>query len=412
MRRTIVRLSLFATFAVTIAACSRANGPVLPASPGIAGQALHVFSAATSSTPSIACACYRVIYDFGTQPNDGGTPSSGLYDLNGTFYGVTGSGGTSGFGTAYSVTPSGMESVIHSFYGANDGIGPAGDLVAVNGMLYGTTDLGGANHRGMVFGVTPAGTEKQLYAFATISGDGYYPSTGLRVLNGALFGVTNGGGAYGPAYGYGYGTVFRLTTSGAEKPIYSFGGVSGDGQYPSARLTFFNGSFYGTTSNGGAYGYGTVFSITPKGDETVLHSFSRGADGSFPAGGLVVLNGVLYGTTIAGGTSDQGTVYSITPAGTETVLHSFANTGGDGEQPAGLKALNGVLYGTTEYGGADGKGAIFAITASGTESVLFSFAGWNGKWPTSDLTAREGVLYGTASAGGKYKAGVVFRFKP
>jgi uncharacterized repeat protein (TIGR03803 family) len=73
------------------------------------------------------------------------------------------------------------------------------------------------------------------------------------------------------------------------------------------------GTFYGTTAWGGANNLGTVFSVTPSGAETVVHSFQGGNDGANPVGGLLNLGGTLYGTTSAGGPYGGGTVFAIVP---------------------------------------------------------------------------------------------------
>ena len=74
-----------------------------------------------------------------------------------------------------------------------------------------------------------------------------------------------------------------------------------------------NGTLYGTTNFGGAYGPGTVFSISASGKEKVLHSFAGGSDGAGPYGGLIDVNGTLYGTTeFGGGTHRHGTVFALT----------------------------------------------------------------------------------------------------
>jgi uncharacterized repeat protein (TIGR03803 family) len=125
-----------------------------------------------------------------------------------------------------------------------------------------------------------------------------------------------------------------------------------------------NGTLYGTTSGGGANTYyGTAFSITKSGTETVLHSFGGSRDGAAPWG-LINVKGVLYGTTeFGGGANSGGTVFSITTSGTETVLYSFKGGPGDGEWPyAGLLEVNGTFYGTTSYGGANYFGTVFKLS--------------------------------------------------
>jgi uncharacterized repeat protein (TIGR03803 family) len=67
--------------------------------------------------------------------------------------------------------------------------------------------------------------------------------------------------------------------------LYSFE-VPPDGRHPAAGLIDVRGTLYGTTPNGGAYGDGTVFSITTGGTQKVLHSF-KGTNGRYPVGGLI-----------------------------------------------------------------------------------------------------------------------------
>src|ERR1700728_2343452 len=59
--------------------------------------------------------------------------------------------------------------------------------------------------------------------------------------------------------------------------LHKFGGA-GDGTNPSAELIDVDGTLYGTTAKGGANGYGTVFSLTATGQETVVHSFGGTQD--------------------------------------------------------------------------------------------------------------------------------------
>jgi uncharacterized repeat protein (TIGR03803 family) len=81
-----------------------------------------------------------------------------------------------------------------------------------------------------------------------------------------------------------------------------------------------DGNFYGTTSVGGAdgtcdppYGCGTVFKITSAGELTTLHTFN-GTDGAYPFGALLqATDGTFYGTTPDGGAKNNssGTVFSL-----------------------------------------------------------------------------------------------------
>jgi uncharacterized repeat protein (TIGR03803 family) len=153
--------------------------------------------------------------------------------------------------------------------------------------------------------------------------------------------------------GYGCGTVYRVSLTGAEKVLHSFAGGS-DGADPKAGLTDVNGTLYGTTVSGGASGVGAVYSISTSGSEKVLHSFT-GGDGGNPMGDLLDVKGTLYGTTSAGGAGhSRGTVYSISTTGVDKVLYDFrtAHHGHDGETPyAGLIDVKGTLYSTTDQGG-------------------------------------------------------------
>ena len=149
--------------------------------------------------------------------------------------------------------------------------------------------------------------------------------------------------------------------------LHTFAGGSSDGARPNAALVADSaGNFYGTTTSGGTYSYGTVFKITTSGGFTLLHSFDGdGSDGANPYAGLISNGaGNFYGTTEYGGASGYGTVYKITSAGVYTLLHSLFSSD-DGAFPnAGLITDGaGNFYGTTQNGGAYGKGTIFRTPA-------------------------------------------------
>jgi uncharacterized repeat protein (TIGR03803 family) len=347
---------------------------------------------------------YRVLFDFGNNVYglDGDGPMAPLIDVNGTLYGTTEYGGTyyfrsnPGAGAVFSVSTSGFNERVLLSFSAEAG-GPVAGLVAEGGMLYGTTVGGGRYNGGTVFGVSTAGANGHVLHSFGKGYDGSNPRASLIVLHGKLYGTTYQGGAYGE------GTVFSVSvTDGKERVLHSFS-FTPDGAGPLAGLIDVSGTLYGTTQSGGANARGTVFSVSTGGSERVLYSFG-GPDGETPDANLINVGNTLYGTTAGGGQYGDGTVFSVSMTGTnERVLHSFG-TGTDGSQPqAGLTALNGRLYGTTYEGGAAGYGTVFRITASGTkERVLHSFV-WDmkdGLNPAAALLDMQGTLYGTTSAGG------------
>src|SRR5439155_27348430 len=88
-----------------------------------------------------------------------------------------------------------------------------------------------------------------------------------------------------------------------------------------------DGSLYGTTYRGGAYGgsgYGTIFKVDAAGTLTTLHRFTYGVDGAFPSDCLVKgSDDSMYGTTSYGGAAGYGTVFLINSIGMLTTLYSF-----------------------------------------------------------------------------------------
>jgi len=309
----------------------------------------------------------KLLYTF-TVPT-GAYPYSRLIDVKGTLYGTTNRGGPNGLGTVYSVSTTGAETVLYSFKGTSDGAYPVANVINVNGTLYGTNTYGGGKHRdgGTVYSVTTSGMHTVLHGF-TAPTDGHDPEGGLTDVNGTLYGTT----VYVSRAASCCGTVYSITTAGKEHVLYHFAGGS-DGANPTGDLLNVNGTLYGTTVEGGTgcenHGCGTVYTVTTSGTEKVLYRFSGGSDGANPAAGLIDVNGTLYGTTQAGGLSSCscGTVYSISTTGAVSVLHSFAG-GTDGMRPhAPLVAVKGTLYGTTTGGGdgckaSAGCGTVFALT--------------------------------------------------
>ena len=349
-----------------------------------------------------------VLYNFSPWSGGGSQPRSNLIrDAAGNLYGTAASGGASGAGVVFKLGADGSETTLYNFTGGADGSTPVGTLARdAAGNFYGATDNGGASKAGVVFKIDAAGHESTLYTF-TGGLDGGYPAGGVILdPQGNLYGTTTWGGS---TY---YGVVFELDPTGHEKVLYSFtGGI--DGAEPWAGVVRDPaGNLYGTTSSGGASGFGVVYQLTLGGQEEVLHSFAGGADGSMPAAGVILDRaGDLYGTTSQGGVSDGGVVYKIDAGGNETVLYGFPQ-GPDGAGPqARVVKSNGYLYGTTVGGGNYGYGTAYKLDPRGRETVLHAFTGGaDGSWPEGGLVLdKAGNVYGTASSGGGFGHGVVYK---
>ena len=383
-----------------------ANGSVVTF--GVTSPATGSFSPTTCTISSGSCT---------TTYTPTGTLAVGIYanDITASF---TASGGYTAANAASTLMIDG-ESVLVNFTG-NGGAAPGtnplyGNLIqASDGNFYGTTDTGGANGYGTVFQVSSAGAYTVLHSFANAKTDGEFPRAGLvQGTDGNFYGTTYAGGANG------YGTVFKINSSGAFTLLHSFafGTTDGTGSM-SSLVQGTDGNFYGTTPGGGANGYGTVFQISPVSPYplTLLHSFSNATtDGAAPYGGLVQgVDGYFYGTTYYGGANTSqfgsygcGTVFKISPTSpySLTVLHSFSNATTDGSAPyAGLvQGTDGNFYGTTFYGGANGYGGygtVFEISPTSPYplTLLHSFSGAlsDGEYPEAGLVqGTDGEFYGT-----------------
>jgi uncharacterized repeat protein (TIGR03803 family) len=377
----------------------------------VIGQALVVAPWAQAQT-------FNVVYNF-TGGSDGGNPLDGLTsDGAGNLYGTTYAGGPSSNGTVFKLSGS-TETVVHSFAGGTDGANPEGGLIRdAGGYFFGTTTAGGASGAGTVFAVSAAGKEVVLYSFAG-GKDGSNPQAGLAMdASGNLYGTTSAGGANSN------GTVFKLThpTKGSkwiETILYSFG-TGSDGAVPLAAVKFDKaGNLYGTASAGGSYGYGTIFQLTLAGTtwtENILHDFQDADDGAVPYGGLIAdKSGNFYGSATEGGTGGGGTIYELTPESGSwifTVLYSNPGWGVSGSYRNLALDASGNLYGTTHCDGADSAGTVYKLSlenGSWTYTSLYVFTGGtDGQYSYSNPVVEGDHIFGTTRQGGADGGGVVW----
>ncbi len=355
----------------------------------------------------------KVLQSFQGPPNDGANPKGGMIHFHG-LYSTTTSGGSStnctgGCGVVWTHNynaavheddsanedPASFDVIIHNFTGlADDGAAPVGDLARdFNYNLYGVTTYGGdtqcsAQGCGIIYELTLAGVETIFHKFS--GPDGSFPRSGLiscrpcgTTVN-HLFGTTSAGGASNQ------GTLFTIDMNGQYfQTLYQFKGGA-DGSEPEGAVVLDltgNGNIYGTTVNGGGStncpgGCGTVYKVTPSGEETVLYAFTGGADGAHPRGTLAIdTKGNIYGATSDGGKGKpgDGVIFEVNDTtGAETVIHTFAG-GADGANPFGgvVKDVFGNLYGTTVYGGdmscgTNGCGVIFTATPASAATPVAS----------------------------------------
>jgi uncharacterized repeat protein (TIGR03803 family) len=268
-----------------------------------------------------------VLHQFGVTPGDGYSNATGLViTRGGIIYGATRGALPSPKGSCvFRLRPpqtagaAWIETVLHTFSSLNgDGSAPNG-VIIYSGALYGTTANGGTTRGGIAFKLSPpvAGTNKWIETILYT-----FPETAAWSPVGSLV-AGSGGTLYGmaiesPGACTQCGTIFQLTPpsvsggSWTESALYNFTG-SPDGRQPVGLLSN-NGVLYGATTYGGINDFGTLFSLTLTGSETVLASFSPIPDGATPSGGLVAdAGGNLYGVARQNGLGGSGTVYQLVP---------------------------------------------------------------------------------------------------
>lgn len=320
-----------------------------------------------------------------------------------------------------------------------DGACPCGELLLLSNTLYGTTCLGGTNASGTVFSISTDGTGFHvLHSFALngyaynffgpgTNADGFYSTDGLVSQNGTLFGTTSVGGTNQN------GVVFAINTDGSNFTIlHTFSpprrlpfSTNYDGEWPDG-LASSGTNLYGVTAGGGIYNAGTIFSLSTDGTTfTTLHNFLASKDGAPASATLIMLGNKLYGTTSQNGLGGSGTIFSLNADGSDfNVLYTFTpttnNTNTDGAHTTSSLVLSGnTLYGTPQGGGTQYCGTIFAlqlpflvsgIMANPDNTVTLDFSGTpyltNIVQATTDLTppiSWEIISTNTAGADGSWQ---------
>lgn len=371
---------------------------------------------------SAPAATFNVLHTF-TGGSDGGNPVDGVtIDKFGNLYGTAASGG-SGYGTAYELKPAGSGwtfQVLHTFTAGADGAAPGARLIpGPGGRLYGTTTQG-ASGGGTVFdlgALKKSPKENALFTFT--GGNGYQASDGDLSFDkhGDIYGTTSYGGTYNG------GALFKLTKSKggySETLLHSFGSGT-DGSVPVSGVIFdAQGNMYGSTSAGGTGGYGTIYEVSPTGQETILWNFQAQSDGMTPYAGLQLdASGNLYGAATNGGVNGGGTIFELSQSNGSwnlTPIYSTPGWGVSGPYRTPYLDANGNIFGTTHCDGAYSAGSIYELTRSGSTwnyTALHDFTGGSdGAYvfapPVFDS---KGNIYGTTQVGGS-GYGVVWEVSP
>ena len=273
---------------------------------------------------------------YGGRNSDGAGPNAGLILSGNTLYGTAERGGSSSWGTVVAINIDGAGFTnLHNFDEGSGGVLPCAGLILSGNTLYGTAARGGGSGYGTLFKVNTDGTGfTNLHNFTAIDGygtnsDGVEPRGDLILSDNTLYGTTLYGGPLGN------GTVFAVKTDGTGfTSLHSF--TWSDGGSPYAGLLLSGNILYGTASRGGSSGQGTVFAVKTDGTGfRILHNFTADSgsypygngDGTHPRAGLILSGNTLYGTASDGGSSGNGTVFAVNTDGTRfTILHTFTAT--------------------------------------------------------------------------------------
>ena len=283
-------------------------------------------------------ATLTVLHSFTNSP-DAASSTAGLMLSGATLFGVSGSGGTNGYGTIFKLATNGANyTLLHHFSNGADGGVPRGKLLLIGSRLFGTTSSGGTNTLGTIFTVDTNGNNfSVLYNFSN-GPAANAPYAGLTSDGlGRLFGVSTSGGVSN------LGSIFAIGTNGGFSILHSF--TNNEAISPQGQLLLTNGMLYGNALGRGLGGGGIVFQIaTNGGNFMVLYNFTNGTTGGNPIGPMVLRNNVIFGVTYLAGPNNGGTVFGLQ-------LSPFIT-----QQPQPVTATNG--YPAALIAGGGGLGTL------------------------------------------------------
>jgi uncharacterized repeat protein (TIGR03803 family) len=372
-------------------------------------------------------------------------PAQGVYQL----WGMTTGGGAGNASVLFSTNATGDNYRVRHYFKAVTGTNSTGTLSVNtnNGKLYGMTSLGGANNGGVIFEFDP-GTNTYINKMDLSAGSN--PSGNLTFIDNKFYGGTRGGGILaddnstispymfewdpaaniftdrydftsfaattpsffhkvnGKLYGLGLGNPFyphiggyifewnRSTDVVTNKHVFTvvsdMNSSAPNGMTPSWDMTYYNGKFYGTTTDGGnGYyfedfpGSGVIYEWDPVTNIYTKKLDFDTANSSRPIGGLVLKGNKFYGINLAGGANNRGAIFEWDPA-TNVLIEKFNFDTTVAPDYARSFTLNGdKFYGLTRFGGAFNLGTIFEWDpATNIYTKKHDFNGPNGSKPTGN----------------------------
>jgi uncharacterized repeat protein (TIGR03803 family) len=376
---------------------------------------------------------YSVLHTF--KNTHGKLPEAALVEgRDGMLYGTTSRGGEGGYGTVFKFDVSQKALRYHDLLAFNlkNGGSPETNLLfGADGKLYGTTAFGvGENGGGTLFQLDiskASPVHKILHQFDLING--YHPSADfIRGSDGKFYGTT----AFGNLTATSGGTIFQYDPSGAMpnyKLLHGFSGI--DGANPMGLMQSRDGKFYGTTyhsANAGILYQFDALAVTPS--FQLLYEFLNPGGSALPtsmgepiSGLMQASNGKFYGTTTRGGRFGRGIVFSLDTSVVNPepeIVHEFDYNNGQDPRGGLIQANDGKLYGATTGGGSTNQGVVYQLDISGVLpvfKVIHVFNGRDGANPVRDLIqASDGNLYGVTKAGGTFSTGfddggIIYRIK-
>jgi uncharacterized repeat protein (TIGR03803 family) len=261
---------------------------------GIAAALLYIATAGAEVTLT------TLVHFDGT---NGYMPGSSLVQgRDGNFYGMLCYGGWFDLGTAYRMSPDGKCVILTTFNGENGGH-PSSLLLGKDGSFYGTALEGGSTDNGSVFRMTPDGAITTLATFDDQIT--YNPSGLIQGPDGTLYGKVSRLDRNNYS--------FKLTLAGELTLPFTNRVPAGEA---SELLEARDGNSYGTTfvdtgDGTSGLGLGMVYKVGPGGERTRLIVFNR-ANGAHPEGKLVQgRDGSIYGITTEGGAFGRGTIFRL-----------------------------------------------------------------------------------------------------